>query len=289
MAAKSEQAARIVKGRIEKTYLRDIASIVAPTYNADEIFLSIQVDMEAIRKLQLEVDLNSIAHSITNAPKLRIGSTDVRRLAVSNKIRVYARPTSEAENPYARLMSLTRQLPNVVVKGVMSCSRAIISEEIKGEKKLVVEGNGFRQVMTTDGKLNGSATHGIPLRPTSAGVVGKSTVSNHILDVFTVLGIEAARRSIVDQIDHTMKSHGLAVDARHTMLLGDIMCFKGEVLGITRFGVAKMKDSTLMLASFEKTTDHLFEAAFHSKKDSVAGISEAIIMGMPSTTTGSAA
>lgn len=107
--------------------------------------------------------------------------------------------------------------------------------------------------------------------------------------MFTVLGIEAARVSIVKQIDETMKSHGLAVDARHTMLLGDIMCFKGEVLGITRFGVAKMKDSTLMLASFEKTTDHLFEAAFHSKKDSVAGISEAIIMGMPSSTTGSAA
>jgi DNA-directed RNA polymerase III subunit RPC1 len=109
------------------------------------------------------------------------------------------------------------------------------------------------------------------------------------LDVFAVLGIEAARRSITDQISDTMKSHGLAVDTRHTMLLGDIMCFKGEVLGITRFGVAKLKDSTLMLASFEKTTDHLFEAAFHSKKDSVAGISEAIIMGMPSATTGSAA
>lgn len=35
----------------------------------------------------------------------------------------------------------------------------------------------------------------------------------------------------------------------------------GEVLGITRFGVAKMKESVLMLASFEKTTDHLFDAA----------------------------
>ena len=104
-----------------------------------------------------------------------------------------------------------------------------------------------------------------------------------------MLGIEAARRSITDQISHTMKSHSLDVDTRHTMLLGDIRTFKGEVLGITRFGVAKLKDSTLMLASFEKTTDHLFEAAFHSKKDSVAGISEAIIMGMPSATTGSAA
>ena len=30
---------------------------------------------------------------------------------------------------------------------------------------------------------------------------------------------------------------------------------QGEVLGINRFGVAKLKDSVLMLASFEKTTD----------------------------------
>jgi len=42
---------------------------------------------------------------------------------------------------------------------------------------------------------------------------------------------------------------------------GDTMTFKGEVLGITRFGIAKMKESVFMLASFEKTTDHLFDAA----------------------------
>lgn len=52
-------------------------------------------------------------------------------------------------------------------------------------------------------------------------------------------------------------SDGLGVDPRHTGLLGDVMTYKGEVLGITRFGVSKMKDSVLMLASFEKTTDHL--------------------------------
>ena len=48
-------------------------------------------------------------------------------------------------------------------------------------------------------------------------------------------------------------------------LLADVMCFRGEVLGITRFGVPKMKQSVLMLASFEKTTDHLFEAAVHAR------------------------
>ena len=47
----------------------------------------------------------------------------------------------------------------------------------------------------------------------------------------------------------------------------------GMVLGITRFGVSKMKDSTLMLASFERTTDHLFDAAVYSRKDDIIGVS----------------
>ncbi len=42
-----------------------------------------------------------------------------------------------------------------------------------------------------------------------------------------------------------------------------------------------MKDSVLMLASFEKTTDHLFEASFYGKRDQVVGVSECIIMGVP--------
>jgi hypothetical protein len=42
------------------------------------------------------------------------------------------------------------------------------------------------------------------------------------------------------------------------------MTYRGEVLGITRHGIAKMKDSVIMLASFEKTNDILFDAAAHS-------------------------
>ena len=84
------------------------------------------------------------------------------------------------------------------------------------------------------------------------------------------------------------------------MLLADVMTYKGEVLGITRFGMSKMKDSVLMLASFEKTTgaffwsrdsvrctdyanvpstDHLFDAAVHGRTDNIVGVSESIIMG----------
>jgi DNA-directed RNA polymerase III subunit RPC1 len=42
-----------------------------------------------------------------------------------------------------------------------------------------------------------------------------------------------------------------------------------------------MKESVLMLASFEKTTDHLFDAAVHGRSDAIVGVSECIIMGIP--------
>lgn len=78
-----------------------------------------------------------------------------------------------------------------------------------------------------------------------------------------------------------MTTHGMSIDVRHVMLLADLMTYKGEVLGITRGGLAKMKESVLMLASFEKTTDHLFEAAFYGQEDEIYGVSECIIMGKP--------
>ena len=42
-----------------------------------------------------------------------------------------------------------------------------------------------------------------------------------------------------------------------------------------------MKDSVLNLASFERTTDHLFDAALHGRIDDITGVSESIIMGIP--------
>ena len=59
------------------------------------------------------------------------------------------------------------------------------------------------------------------------------------------------------------------------------MCIFHSFSGITRHGLAKMKESVLMLASFEKTSDHLFDAAYHGQKDVISGVSECIIMGIP--------
>jgi DNA-directed RNA polymerase beta' subunit len=59
-----------------------------------------------------------------------------------------------------------------------------------------------------------------------AGIVGEHTTSNHVMEVEKVLGIEAARRTIINEIQYTMSSHGMSIDPRHVMLLGDVMSYK---------------------------------------------------------------
>jgi DNA-directed RNA polymerase III subunit RPC1 len=68
-------------------------------------------------------------------------------------------------------------LPNVIVQGIPSVVRAVISKKQSDESKhlLLVEGIGLKKVMNTPG---------IDFRHTS---------SNHIIETEEVLGIEAAR------------------------------------------------------------------------------------------------
>jgi DNA-directed RNA polymerase III subunit RPC1 len=84
------------------------------------------------------------------------------------------------------------------------------------------------------------------------GIVGAKTTTNHVADMRVYLGIEAARQSIINEIQYTMREHAMAVDPRHIMLLGDVMTYRGEIDGINRVGVAKIKDSILHKASFER-------------------------------------
>lgn len=53
----------------------------------------------------------------------------------------------------------------------------------------------------------------------------------------------------MSEIKSVMENHGISIDRRHLMLLADLMTSRGEVLGITRQGLAKMKESVLNLAS----------------------------------------
>ena len=73
----------------------------------------------------------------------------------------------------------------------------------------MIEGYGLTQVMRTP------------------GIDYRYTTTNHILETQQVLGIEAARQTIINEIKYTMGSYGIHIDERHSQLLADEMTFKG--------------------------------------------------------------
>jgi len=135
---------------------------------------------------------------------------------------------------YYRLHELKRGLPDIVVKGVPTISRAVINikdqddaKGKKGDKELLVEGYGLQKCMITEGSAQLIQVRGYHSR-IQLGVVGEFTTSNHVIEVAQVLGIEAARRTIINEIQYTMKSHDMIIDPRHVMLLGDVMTYKAS-------------------------------------------------------------
>ena len=269
-------AARLVKAGIEKTTLGEVSKYIKEVYSVDKCYVAIELDLDAIDQLKLNVDAATVRDAILsgtpgvtrNATLRALKESDVQLKKGSNsrlRVHVPAVKSGREETPtYFAVQMLKNALPDVIVQGISTVNRAVINEQTKGGKtsyNLLMEGYGLLEVMG------------------SPGIDGLNTTTNHVLEVEEVLGVEAARTQISAEIENIMNAYGIGIDSRHLLLLSDVMTFKGEVLGITRFGVSKMRESVLMLASFEKTTDHLFDAAVHGRTDAIVGVSECIIMG----------
>eukprot|EP01105_Mastigella_eilhardi_P025761 TRINITY_DN7112_c0_g1_i1.p1 TRINITY_DN7112_c0_g1~~TRINITY_DN7112_c0_g1_i1.p1 ORF type:complete len:1449 (-),score=402.34 TRINITY_DN7112_c0_g1_i1:65-4234(-) len=264
VSKKDVTSARIVKGRIEKTTLGEIAEYIKEVYVKESCYLGVKLDLEAVHNLQLELTVQSVKAAIlrnAKALKLKLKEPQVA-VHSSCKLRVFPAMDKREQMLFA-MQALKSKLPHVIVSGIPGITRAVISGVKENGFNLLVEGKDLAAVMAT------------------SGIVGEKTVCNHIMEVERVLGVEAARQTIMNEIVTVMQGHGMSIDSRHVMLLADLMTYMGQVLGITRFGISKMKESVLMLASFERTTDFLFDAAVHRRTDNIKGVSECIIMGIP--------
>ncbi|XP_059081445.1 DNA-directed RNA polymerase II subunit RPB1-like [Tigriopus californicus] len=105
------------------------------------------------------------------------------------------------------------------------------------------------------------------------------TASNDICEIFSVLGIEAVRKSVEKEINTVFSFYGIYVNYRHLALLCDVMTAKGHLMAITRHGINRQDTGALMRCSFEETVDVLMDAASHAEVDPMRGVSENIILG----------
>ncbi len=103
--------------------------------------------------------------------------------------------------------------------------------------------------------------------------------TNSVHDMLNLYGVEAARATIVKEIDSVFKGHGISVDMRHLLLIGDAMTQSGGYKAFSRNGIVKESGSVLAKMSFETVMGFLKEAVLEGEGDNLMGPSARIVVG----------
>tara|TARA_Y100000389_G_C17461528_1_gene522109 strand:+ start:86 stop:3580 length:3495 start_codon:yes stop_codon:yes gene_type:complete len=104
------------------------------------------------------------------------------------------------------------------------------------------------------------------------------TVSNNILDMYDLFGIEVARTILIQELSSVLKDVG-TLDSRHISVLADRMVGKGYLTGTNSRGMEPYNSGPLAKASFEKVVGNIRDAAFSGDIDYIKGISANIMVG----------
>jgi len=169
------------------------------------------------------------------------------------------------ESSFRKLQKIFEDVKAASLKGIPGISRAVIKRTDGKEYVIYTEGSNLAEVLKID------------------KVDKRRTTTNSVLEIYEVLGIEAARNAIIREASKTLEEQGLTVDIRHIMLVADLMTNDGDVKAIGRHGISGRKSSVLARAAFEITSTHLLHAAILGEVDRLEGVAENIIVGQPVT------
>lgn len=107
----------------------------------------------------------------------------------------------------------------------------------------------------------------------------ETIMSNHMWEIYDVMGIEAVRTFLKEEFLRVVSSDGTFINTSHILLLVDIMTFHGTVHSISRYGMKKEQNGPLAKASFEECLDHFLKAGLLGEKETIQGVSASIMCG----------
>jgi len=247
-----EEFVRTLANQIGKSTINDILKDFNLNYGTMEV--EAVLDSKKIDEKRLDrEEINAVIEktfkkSVINGDEIIISS------AKSDK--------AESKFEIRELRLLADKVRDLQISGIKGIGKVIIRKDDK-EWIIHTEGSNLKEILDMD------------------GIDHVRTTTNNIHEIGEVLGIEAARQSIINEAQNTLSEQGLSVDVRHIMLVADIMTSEGHVKSIGRHGISGEKSSVLARAAFEETGKHLLNASIRGEVDDLTGIIENIIIGQP--------
>jgi DNA-directed RNA polymerase beta' subunit len=244
------------------------------------------LDPEAMLEKNISMDdvnftLNSIykdeiscVYSDYNSDKLvfRIRMNNVLKNSAKNK-KTKLNPLDQSDQIYILKNFKEELLKNVVLRGVENINKVILRpvKDILVEKAGVYKKEDIWVLDTIGSNL---------LDVLCLDYIDNTrTITNDIVEVFDVLGIEAARQSIYNELAEVLEFDGSYVNAHHMALLCDRMTFSNKLIAVTRNGTNNDDIGPIAKASFEETPEMFLKAARHAELDILRGISANVMCG----------
>jgi len=261
--AKAEELAR----KIQHVTIENVASSISIDFGQQMIYLQLDEELMKDKRVTLDMVINALSKhkigTIESITEREEEKPDGKRRKV---IEVAIAMPEELEA--SKMIKLRQKILNIKLRGIKGLKRVVVKEvsrEGKSYYYLEVEGSNLQGIFNNLDELEG-------IDPTKV-------MTNNINEIAEVLGIEAARTAIINEVMSVLREQGLDVDIRHVMLVADLMTLTGRVRQIGRHGISGEKASVLARAAFEVTTKHLLEAGVKGEVDPLAGVIENVVVG----------
>jgi len=223
---------------------------------------------EIVKEFVIDLAENAVSFTLDEEKARLVGATPssiIKAVEKSAKLtakqngKEFVVPVTGKEAGVNEVYKLKEMLRHVFIGGIKNITQ-VLPVKRENEFVIITAGTNLKAIM------------GLEATDT------QRTLSNDIFEVDDVLGIEAARITIINEIYKVIESQGLNVDERHIMLVADMMTVDGSIKGITRYGIIGEKSSVLARASFETPIKHIINAALIGERDPLNSVVENVMI-----------
>jgi DNA-directed RNA polymerase II subunit RPB1 len=224
-------------------------------YNSDQLVFRIRLITPAAKKTKKKMGgMSGLTSSVED------GGEDVFPISLDQSDQIHKLKTFQE-----------RILSNVVLRGVSGLKKVNLRKIVDN----VAEVDGVykkKEIWVLD-------TVGSNLM----GVLGLDyidatrTISNSIMEIYHVLGIEAARQALYNEYVEVVG--GTYINSHNFSMLVDRMSYSHKLVSIFRHGLNNDDTGPIAKASFEETPEMFLKAARHSELDIMRGVSANVMCG----------
>ena len=192
---------------------------------------------------------------------------------IQNKKKVQVNSLDQSDEIYILKNFQDQLLQNTVLRGIKKIDKVILR---KTQDNMVMENGEY--VRKDAWVLDTVGTNMLDILALDY-IDTTKTYSNDIVEIYKLLGIEAARQAIYNELSDVIEYDGTYINVHHLSLLCDRMTSSYKMISVFRHGINNDDIGPIAKASFEETPEMFLKAARHGELDTMTGISANVMVG----------